>query len=462
MKMHWPVTVSPSRRFPLRTGFVFLAALSILCHGARAASASCPPDLPPPSRAAVTEASKDRAFILFNTGNTLLEKKDYEGALALFLQSRALAPRPSNTKNAAICLLELSRFPEALALYEEILARFPDDLDAIERKAIEDKVLELKSKIAIVRVDEREGSFSIDENDCGSLPRAKPVYVMPGSHILRISRAGSAEFITQFSGKAGESILLQIPPTPPIIDAPASGAWFAQVSAGPVFGLSGMTFDDDVPLESVTGVFAEARGGYRLANGFSIALASGVLFTERFFDDPIIPMTFGNVKKFDATYEIAHHIQTFAPFMGASLGVESQPVNHWNLSAHTGFGILGAQSRESVDVTIKRSTFQGDIEQTTYVRVEGRDSTAHSVPFYAALDVGFARRLGAFRIGISIESIFFFVHSPPFPRGRVIAEGVCKNDEVDIACVPARTLPTSYAHRPTFLIIPQLTIGFMP
>jgi len=161
--------VRNSSLFRFRLLLTILCALTLAGSFTRAARADCVPTRKASAPKKVTSNDKTLALGRYKTGNELLKKNDYEGALALFLQSRDLWPNRSNTKNAAICLLELGRYPEALALYEELVERFGADLEVEERALVATTVAELKTKVRLVKVSEPKGNYYIDRPPRGNI-----------------------------------------------------------------------------------------------------------------------------------------------------------------------------------------------------------------------------------------------------------------------------------------------------
>lgn len=192
---------------------VISTSASFLVH---AAGAPAPTATSAPSPSTSASASSDGASALedakrlFAEGNELLRVKQWEAALARFQASLKRFPGAAATRNSAICLSELGRFDEALELYEELLARFGDKLEAAEKQQIGEVMALLQKKTASIDVRANvEGVVVVDGRMRGKLPRG-PVRVLPGKHQVRILKDGFDTFEQAVELKVGET---------PVVDA---------------------------------------------------------------------------------------------------------------------------------------------------------------------------------------------------------------------------------------------------
>lgn len=430
----------------------------------------------------VTPKNKALATVRYKAGNELLRKQDYEGALGLFLRSRELWHRSANTKNAAICLFELGRYPEALALYEEILEYFAKELAPDEHAVIVKTVADLQKRVLLVDVGESSGIYSIDDQTCGSLPRKEPVYLLPGSHILHVLRPGVPEAITEFSGLAGQRIQVRLPEPrkpPPVLPIP--GAWFATIGSGPLLGFSAVSNNGKTNLEFTKGVLGHAKAGYRFTNGLSLAVASGTWYGER--EDSLLdqPVTFGN-PKVTAIYDVQQTVQFFARYMGFLIGFEPRMNRRFDYYVRAGAGIIGLQSRQVMTATatlpVARPGTEPFIKFTDDMKYDGSTGLLYSNPAYAALDLGFVGRIGHFRIGFSLEAFITFTRGAPFVSGRaqprkdfdpdgnsIYSCPRLHNNTMDpnintyLVCIPAFTTPAAPSYHASVSLIPQLVFG---
>lgn len=136
-------------------------------------------------------ASLSRAKDLFQQGVARLEAGDVEGALELFMASRAARPSYSNSVNAALCLERLDRSDEALDLFEEVLARFGAELDPPDREALPPKIEALRGKVGTLSLEGPAGTqIFVDESARGTLPLTDPLRLKAGEHRVRFEKEG--------------------------------------------------------------------------------------------------------------------------------------------------------------------------------------------------------------------------------------------------------------------------------
>jgi tetratricopeptide (TPR) repeat protein len=148
----------------------------------------------------------EEAKRFFREGNALRKNGAFLRALEAYQRSRALVPSVSNTLNAAYCLEQLSRFDEALELYEDLLARFERDLDETSRAAVAAAARKLRAKVASVDVSANvAGLVVIDGRMRGKLPLPGPVRVMPGKHVLRIIHDGYVTHEVEVEVRVGDT-----------------------------------------------------------------------------------------------------------------------------------------------------------------------------------------------------------------------------------------------------------------
>jgi hypothetical protein len=169
-----------------------------LAQGAPGASSgpSAPPapgpSVPAPG-ASAEEAKLQEAKELFRRGNAMRKAGALEGALELFLRSRALVPSVANTQNAAVMLDDLGRHDEALELYEALLVEFADRLSDEERRGIAAALGALQERVGGVFVSANvEGVVVIDGRRRGTLPLSRPVRLLAGEHRVLVLRDGYA------------------------------------------------------------------------------------------------------------------------------------------------------------------------------------------------------------------------------------------------------------------------------
>jgi hypothetical protein len=131
----------------------------------------------------------------FRKGKELFAKNTWAAALSEFLESRKLFPTWSATSNAAICLKNLQRYDEALGMLEALLNDFKDALPAGVKEAAQKEVIELRKSAGSIVIDDAEigAALSIDGRSRGEYP-APPLYVLTGSHVVRVYKEGFEAF----------------------------------------------------------------------------------------------------------------------------------------------------------------------------------------------------------------------------------------------------------------------------
>lgn len=447
-----------------------IVVILIMAH-ATPARATCPADASPP---APQEILKDSAELLYEKGEKLLatEPKDYATALDLFLNSRKVYPSPDNSLMAALCLRQLGRYPEALALYKEILERFDKKLSAAEKTEFQAYVEELEKKVLVVYIRESEGFFAIDNDSCGSLPQDLPAYLEPGTHALHLFRKGKPEAIVSFSGDAGTVVEVRLPPPPPPpapspfqIKLPDSGRWFVQTAAGPAIAWSGIGSLPAAQLEQSAGVLAQAYGGYRLPNGIMIALNTGLLYLESSLD---VNKQMGTFKfGYTGTYQW----EMFSSFVALTGGWGTSINERSDVWFRVGLGLMSTQSKHVFADAglVPLFGIGGSQAKNLPVDMQGRE-VIRSVPGYASFEVGGALRVGALRVGLLFGGLFILEEGPLLPtlyvmpraKNPLFFDGTCANtvDPNDADCVPKLRFFGQQTYRPAFIFLPQLVVGF--
>jgi hypothetical protein len=160
-------------------------------------SAPSAPPAPGPSvsapGASAEEAKLQEAKELFRRGNAMRKAGALEGALELFLRSRALVPSVANTQNAAVMLDDLGRHDEALELYEALLVEFAERLTDEDRRGVAAALGALQERVGGVFVSANvEGAVIIDGRRRGTLPLSRPVRLLAGEHRVLVLRDGYA------------------------------------------------------------------------------------------------------------------------------------------------------------------------------------------------------------------------------------------------------------------------------
>jgi hypothetical protein len=157
------------------------------------------------------ETAKD----LFRKGVALFEAGDIERALDFFLRSRGAFASSKNTLNAAICLERLGRADEAIELYEEVLTKFSDGIDANARAGVISATAALRKKVGSIDVSANvDGMLVIDGRMRGKLPLVAAVRVLPGSHVVRVIKDGWDTFQQTVKVEVGQTVAVDAKLTP--------------------------------------------------------------------------------------------------------------------------------------------------------------------------------------------------------------------------------------------------------
>jgi hypothetical protein len=143
---------------------------------------------------------------LFREGNALRNAGDCEGALVLYLRSRAVVPSVPNLTNAAYCAQRVGRIDEALSLYEELTVRFAVELTPEDRAAIAPTMAELRKRVGLLDVTANvSGTVVVDGRPRGNLPLLAPIRVRAGSRRVQVLYEGWESFDTTVTVRPGET-----------------------------------------------------------------------------------------------------------------------------------------------------------------------------------------------------------------------------------------------------------------
>lgn len=428
-------------RTVIRVALVSLGAFVAFGVMAGDARGDCVPAREPPASATgVTAANRELATNRFVAGNALLEKQDYEGALELFLRSRALWFHWANTLNAAVCLEHLGRHHEALAFYEEVLRHFSNNFSTKDREQIAKTIEQLQKRVLRVQIEDTSGTLVVDTDSCGTLPRAESIYLPPGVHVFRIMHAGNPERSVSIEGHAGAMRTLRLPPLPPPPSAPlplpASGQWFVQAAGGPA--VEGARSYWNSGIASMNGYLLALRGGHRFANQFVLGLDMGRFYAQQTEEDRLThqPYIFYRTRK------------TRADFMSLSLGWDPYDDRGFTSLFRIGIGILGAQSISVVDAD--KDSVRKSIDEMGFA-VQGRSIT-YSVTPMADFEIGLVWHIERIRVGFSFETMFLLAAGSPLAEVSIAKK---KDGEPFML-----KYDVSPAYLPSFLFVPQIVVEY--
>lgn len=159
----------------------------------------------PSSRTDDATDVKEKARVHFIRGLEHFNRGAWEPALAEFLQSRALFATRGNSQNAAVALNKLGRYDEALDLFEELIAKFPDLPD---RAQVESEIRDLARLVGAIEVKLAASGATvvIDGRPRGVTPLSKPLRVTAGSRSVRVVMDGMVPYETRVDVAGGVTV----------------------------------------------------------------------------------------------------------------------------------------------------------------------------------------------------------------------------------------------------------------
>jgi tetratricopeptide (TPR) repeat protein len=169
------------------------------------------PDHPAPPSGPASEAAREQARGLLRQGNEKLEQGLYLEALGLFERANALFPSPKLEFNIAQTLNELGRFVEALERYE----RFVRDVKASEApdlyRVAQEQIFKLSGRVGRIEVQASQAGavVTLDGLRIGDTPLGTPVRVVPGAHVVIVSKPEFEQQVIQTEVKPGETRTLR-------------------------------------------------------------------------------------------------------------------------------------------------------------------------------------------------------------------------------------------------------------
>jgi hypothetical protein len=176
---------------------------------AAAAPASTAEPATPTAALPVPDAPDAKALAAghFKKGKELFAKNAWAAALSEFLESRKLFPTWSATSNAAICLKNLQRYDEALSMLELLLNDFQATVPPNIKEAAQREVIEMRKSTGSIVIDDAElgATLSIDGRLRGEYP-APPLYVLSGSHVVRVYKEGFEAFEKRADVAPGQTV----------------------------------------------------------------------------------------------------------------------------------------------------------------------------------------------------------------------------------------------------------------
>lgn len=426
--------------------FVLAGTLALVGTMAGSARGECVPAREPPASASgVTAANRELATNRFLAGNVLLEKQDYEGALDLFLRSRAIWYHWANTLNAAVCLAHLGRHHEALAMYEDVLRDFPNDIGADERERITGTIAKLEKLVFRIRMAETSGTLTVDTESCGTLPRAESIYLLPGVHLFRVRHAGNPERSVRVEGHAGAMRTLHLPPLPPKPSVspplPVKGQWFVQAAGGPAIGSVGDAFPG---MSSINGFLVEMRDGYRFPNQITVGLNMGVVYASA----AETPQTHSDPANNFTTFYLERY--TLAQYGNVMFGWDPYVDRRFASLFRVGVGLLGGQSKNVLDAAATGRRMSID---ALNFETEGRE-IVYSVTPFARFELGLVWQVKQIRVGFSAGAMILLQDGPNLADVNTFDPN---------SAFPIKVhFEHSLAYQFGFLLLPQIVVEYDP
>lgn len=158
------------------------------------------------------QAALTTAKELFRRGVQLHSEGNVRGALDFFLESRRVYASSQNTINAALCLEKLGRFDEAIVLYEDALQRFSTQMSETNRTGTVSVIARLKNQVTMLTVDSTNGStVLLDGKVVAKIPQKSPLAVLPGNHLIKVTKEGYQNAERSINLSAGQSLTLELP-----------------------------------------------------------------------------------------------------------------------------------------------------------------------------------------------------------------------------------------------------------
>jgi hypothetical protein len=168
---------------------------------------------PPPSRRAVAEARQ-----AFTRGVEQMRRSRWAEALDDLRRSIELHPTRVARFNAAMCLKNLGRLDEALAMLEGLMAGSEGDTGPARVAIVRVEIEALRALMGqlVVTVDVEGAEVSVDDRVVGQAPLARPIYVLAGNHSVQARRTGGGTVEEQVQVQAGEvrAVRLVLQPRP--------------------------------------------------------------------------------------------------------------------------------------------------------------------------------------------------------------------------------------------------------
>lgn len=167
-------------------------------------------------RLALAQATEPEALI--DAGVAARRAGDDAGALALFTQAWGRGHAPRARAQMGLAEQALGRFVDAEAHLSEALAATQDEWIAGRRATLEEALGLVRARLAQleVRVDQPGARLFVDGREVGTLPLARPLWLVPGTVVIELRAprfASSTRRITVTAAELSRESFMLVPAT---------------------------------------------------------------------------------------------------------------------------------------------------------------------------------------------------------------------------------------------------------
>jgi tetratricopeptide (TPR) repeat protein len=210
-----------------------LARLSFACLAAAAIAAAAPPaGAQTPAEIKAAKANAGEGLNAYNAG-------EFDRALGLFNQARAVYPSAQIIRMAGYSELALEHWDKALEALEAALDAKVGPLDKGDRKDVEENIAKALSHLGTLTVTSKVpgAKLSIDGKEPRALPMDKPLRLVEGTHKLVVSAPEHLDAVQDVKIEGGKPASVSLdprpkpkppPPPPPPPPKPERKEWIPQ------------------------------------------------------------------------------------------------------------------------------------------------------------------------------------------------------------------------------------------
>jgi hypothetical protein len=148
-------------------------------------------------------------------GFAAYKANEFEKALGLFDQARALYPSAQILRMAGYSELALERWEKAAASLEAALASTVSPLDDATKKDVQEQLAKATSHLATVAVSSRvpDAMLQVDESAARPLPLERPIRLLEGKHRFIVSAPDHLDATQELKLEGGKLVELPLDPT---------------------------------------------------------------------------------------------------------------------------------------------------------------------------------------------------------------------------------------------------------